>query len=194
MKREEGYKLMCKMLANPNLRKHCLAVEAIMQALAVNLRQMHPEVTAEEFNEEEWRIVGLLHDADYEITGKDLSRHTLVMEERLREVGASERIINGVKAHSDTVKPNRENWMEKAVWACDELSGLITAVALVRPDKKLASVETRSVIKRFPEKSFAAGAKREQILEGAEELGLSLEDFIGVALKAMQGVSSELGL
>lgn len=165
-----------------------------MRALAVKLHGMYPEDPAEEFSEEQWGIVGLLHDADYEITGKDLSRHTVVMEEKLREINAPERIINGVKAHSDTIKPNRENWMEKAVWACDELSGLITAVALVRPDKKLASVEVRSVMKRFPEKSFAAGAKREQILQGAQELGFSLEEFVTIALKAMQNIAPELGL
>lgn len=194
MDRSEAYQLMLQMLENKNLQKHCLAVEAIMRALAVKLHGMYPEDPAEEFSEEQWGIVGLLHDADYEITGKDLSRHTVVMEEKLREINAPERIINGVKAHSDTIKPNRENWMEKAVWACDELSGLITAVALVRPDKKLASVEVRSVMKRFPEKSFAAGAKREQILQGAQELGFSLEEFVTIALKAMQNIAPELGL
>ncbi len=194
MKREEALKLVHEMLQNPNLVKHCLAVEAIMLVLAKDLRAEHPELPESEFDEEKWGVVGLLHDADYEITGKDLSRHTVVMEEKLREMGAPESIINGVKAHSETIKPSRENFMEKAVWACDELSGLITAVALVRPDKKLASVEVRSVMKRFPEKSFAAGAKREQIAKGAQELGYSLEEFVTIALKAMQGIAGELGL
>lgn len=194
MNREEAYVLMTGMLQSPNLQKHCLAVEAIMKALSNKLHEMHPELPAEEFNEEEWGIVGLLHDADYEITGKDLSKHTVVMEEKLRELGVGERIINGVKAHSDTVKSERENWMEKAVWAGDELSGLITAVALVRPDKKLSSVEVRSVMKRFPEKSFAAGAKREQILQGAQELGFSLEEFVTIALRSMQDIAPSLGL
>ncbi len=194
MTREEACKLVKEMLQNPNLIKHCLAVEAIMGALAPKLQEMHPEESASEFDPEEWGIVGLLHDADYEITGKDLARHTIVTEEKLREIGAPERIINGIKAHSETIKPGRENWMEKAVWACDELSGLITAVALVRPDRKLFSVEVRSVMKRFPEKSFAAGAKREQILQGAGELGFSLEEFVTIALKAMQDIAESLGL
>lgn len=194
MNREEAYVLMTGMLQSPNLQKHCLAVEAIMKALSSKLHQMHPELPAEEFNEEEWGIVGLLHDADYEITGKDLSRHTLVMGEKLREIGVSERIINGVKAHSETIIPIRQNYLEKAIFASDELSGLITAVALVRPDKKLASVEVRSVMRRFPQKSFAAGAKRDQILMCEKELGIPLEEFVTIALKSMQDIAPELGL
>lgn len=147
-----------------------------------------------EFNEEEWAIVGLLHDADYELVEKDPSRHTLVTEEKLRSHNVSDRIINGIKAHHEGVKPTRDNLMEKSVYAADELSGLITAVALVRPDKKLSSVTVESVMKKFPQKSFAAGAKREQILACERELNIPLEEFVGIALKAMQGISEELGL
>ena len=149
---------------------------------------------AVEFNEEEWAIVGLLHDADYELVEKDPSRHTLVTEEKLRSHNVSDRVINGIKAHHEGVKPTRDNLMESSVYAADELSGLITAVALVRPDKKLSSVTVESVMKKFPQKSFAAGAKREQILACEKELNIPLVEFVGVALKAMQGIAVDLGL
>lgn len=194
MTKDEAYRLMCEMIQNQNLRKHGLAVEAIMRALCDYLRDKNSELPEEEFNKEEWAIVGLLHDADYELIEKDSARHTLVTEEKLREVGeTNERIINGIKAHHEGVKQLRDNLMEKAVYAADELSGLITACALVK-DKKLSSVTVETVMKKFPEKSFAAGAKREQILACEKELGIPLEDFIEIALKAMQGISKELGL
>lgn len=195
MTREQAYNLMTEMLQSRNLQKHGLAVEAIMRALCNYLREKHPELPAEEFNESEWAIVGLLHDADYELIEKDPKKHTLVTEEKLREIGGvSERIINGIKAHHDGIKESRDNLMEKSVYAADELSGLITAVTLVRPDKKLSSVSVESVMKKFPQKSFAAGANREQILACERELNIPLEEFVLIALKAMQGVSQELGL
>lgn len=199
MTREEAYKLMIEMIKSPNLIKHGLAVEAIMRALCNYLRDhlasQGEALEPEEFNEEEWAIVGLLHDADYELIEKDPSKHTLVTEQKLRESGeVSERIINGIKAHHDGIKDSRDNLLEKSVYAADELSGLITAVALVRPDKKLASVTVESVMKKFPEKAFAAGAKREQILACEKELDIPLEQFVGIALKAMQGISKDLGL
>lgn len=195
MTRDKAYKLMTEILQNKNLQKHGLAVEAIMRALCIYLKEKHPELPSEEFNEEEWGIVGLLHDADYELVEKDPKRHALVTEEKLREIGGvSERIINGIKAHHDLVKPERENLMESSVYAADELSGLITAVTLVRPDKKLASVDLDSVMKKFPQKNFAAGANRDQILACEKELNIPLQEFVGIALKAMQVISSELGL
>ncbi len=198
MYREDAYKLMTEMLKSKNLQKHGLAVEVIMRALCKHLKQMsHGRGTNdnEEFNEEEWAIVGLLHDADYELVEKDPKRHTLVTEEKLKELGGvSERIINGIKAHHDGIKSGRDNLMESSVYAADELSGLITAAALVRPDKKLASLTVESVLKRFKEKSFAAGANREQILACEKELNIPLEEFVGIALKAMQGIANELGL
>lgn len=194
MTRDEAYTLMVEMLKSKNLQKHGLAVEAIMKALCQYLKQNVHDRKENEFDEEEWAIVGLLHDADYELVEKDPTRHTLVTEEKLRPLGASDRIINGIKAHHDGIKDSRDNLLEKSVYAADELSGLITAVALVRPDKKLSSVAVESVMKKFPQKSFAAGAKREQILACERELNIPLEQFIGIALKAMQGISDELGL
>ncbi len=195
MTRGEAYELMIEMVKNPNLRKHALSVEAVMRGLCDYLRDKHPGLPEEEFNFEEWAIVGLLHDADYEAVEKDPDKHTLVTEERLREIGGvSERIISGIKAHHEGVKPTRDNLMESAVYASDELSGLITAVTLVRPEKKLSLVTIENVMKKFGEKSFAAGARREQILACESELGISLEEFVGIELKAMRGISGELGL
>ncbi len=194
MTRDEAYELMIEMLKSKNLQKHGLAVEAIMRLLCQYLSKKHPELPEEEFREEEWAVVGLLHDADYELVEKDPSRHTLITAEKLISLNVSKRIINGIKAHHDGIKKTRDNLMEKSVYVADELSGLITAVALVRPDKKLSSVTTESVMKKFPQKSFAAGAKREQILACEKELEIPLEEFVGLALKAMQGISNELGL
>lgn len=193
MTREEANRLMAQMVQNQNLRKHAWAVEAIMSYLCDYLRDKHPELPASEFDNEEWAIVGLLHDADYELIGKDPTKHTLVTEERLRPMGVSDRIINAIKAHHDTIKPTRDNLMESAVYAADELSGLITAVALVK-ERKLANVSVESVMSKFPQKNFAAGARRDQIETGVRELNLSLEEFVGIALKAMQVISDQLEL
>lgn len=194
MTRDEAYNLMTEMLKSRNLQKHGLAVEAIMKALCSYLKEKYPQLGEEEFNEEEWAIVGLLHDADYELIEKDPKRHTLVTEEKLRPLGVSDRIINGIKAHHDGIKETRDNLMEKSVYCSDELSGLITAVALVRPDKKLSSVTVESVMKKFPQKSFAAGANREQILACESQLNIPLAEFVSIALKAMQSIAQELGL
>lgn len=195
MTRDEAYNLMIEMLKSKNLQKHGLAVEAIMKSLCKYLKEKNPNLPTEEFEKEEWGIVGLLHDADYEIIEKDPKRHTLVTEEKLREIGGvSERIINGIKAHHDGIKESRDNLMEKAVYAADELSGLITAVTLVRPDRKLSSVTVESVMKKFPQKAFAAGARREQIQACEKELNIPLEEFVSIALKAMQEIAQELGL
>lgn len=184
MNRDEAYKLMTDMIQNPNLKKHALAVEAIMRSLAKRFNE----------DEQEWGMVGLLHDADYEVTNRDPKKHTLVISEKLKGLSVSDRIISAIQAHSDVIKPNRENILEKAIFAVDELSGLITAVALVRPDKKLVSVSVESVLKKFPEKSFAAGAKRENILTCEKDLNILLPEFVKIGLEAMQGISNQLGL
>lgn len=204
MKRADAYKLLNEMMQNKNLIRHGLAVEAIMRSLCKYLKERevamnsansrNHEFLETEFNEEEWGIVGLLHDADYELIGKDLEKHTLVTAEKLRELGVSERIIEGVRAHHWGVKPTRDNIMEKAVFCADDISGLITACALVQPEKKLATVTVESVLKKIKNPSFAKGAKREQILASPEELDLPTEQLVTIALKAMQDISSDIGL
>lgn len=195
MTRDEAYKLMTEMISNKNLQKHGVAVEAIMSALCSYLKEKHPDQSETEFDEQEWAIVGLLHDADYELIDKDPKQHTLVTEKMLRERGfENERVINAIKAHHDGIKDSRDNLMEISVYAADELSGLITAVALVRPDKKLASVDVASVMKKFKQANFAAGANREQVLACERELNIHLEEFVKIGLNAMQNISDDLGL
>ena len=199
---EEANTLMEEMIKSPNLRKHGYAVEAIMRDLCKYLRDR--EVSEEskgskesevEFDEEEWAIVGLLHDADYELIEKDPTKHTLVTEEKLREKGFNnERIISAIKAHHDGIKETRDNIMESSVYAADELSGLITACALVQPDKKISQVTVEGVLKKFKQPSFAAGARRDQITTGISELKIPLEEFTTIALKSMQKISDKLGL
>lgn len=197
MNRDQAYRLLNEMMQNQNLIKHGLAVEAIMKALCNELRnkvRTNVRTSDDEFNEEEWAIVGLLHDADYELVEKDPKRHTLVTEEKLRPLGVSDRIINAIKAHHGGIKEKRDNLLESSIYASDELSGLITAVTLVRPDRKLSSVTVESILRKFKEKSFAAGANREQIMACERELNIPLEEFVKIALTAMQGISDELGL
>ncbi len=168
---------------NANSVKHMLATEAVMQALAGRLGE----------DEEEWGLTGLLHDIDMELTEGDMSSHSKLGADLVREMGASEAIAQAILCHNEAHGSPLETKLDKALFCADPLTGLITAAALVRPEKKLASVEAKSVRKRFKEKSFAAGASREQIA-GCSELGLELDEFIEMGLKAMQGIAKELGL
>ena len=183
MNRDEALALVSSMIKNKNLIKHHLAVEAVMRALARYFGE----------DEESWGLAGLLHDADYEITKKDPHRHGLVMAEKLEELGVDPVIVRAVKAHNDALGVPLETRMEKALYACDELTGLIVASALIHPERKLAALDTRFVRNRFKEKSFARGARREQI-RTCSDLGFELEPFIGLSLAAMQGIAGELGL
>lgn len=193
MTRDEAYTLLTEMMSNRNLIRHGVAVEMIMRDLC-NYLKKRDNGSDEDFDEEEWAIVGLLHDADYELIEKDPTKHTLVTAEKLKERGVSERIIEAIKAHHFGIKPTRDNILESGVYAVDEMSGLITACALVQPEKKLATVTVESVLKKFKQPSFAAGARRDQISEGISELKMSLEDFTKLALSAMQKHHEDLGL
>ncbi len=183
MRREEALDSVRNNVKNENSVKHMLATEAIMRALAERLGE----------GKEEWGLAGLLHDIDMELTEGDMSRHGKLGADMVREMGAGEAIIHAILAHNEALGVTRETKLDKALFCTDPLTGLITAAALVRPDKKLASVEAKSVRKRFKEKSFAAGANREQIAT-CVEIGLVLDEFIELGLKAMQAVSRELGL
>lgn len=181
MTREQAYNLVRPRFSNKNLFKHVLAVEAVMRELAIFLNQ---DVDC-------WSLVGLLHDLDYEETMNTPERHTLVTAELLRDSDVSEDIIHAIKAHNNLAP--LANLMDKALYAADPITGLIVAAALMHPDKKLASLDTEFVLRRFKEKSFARGANREQI-QSCENLGLSLEEFITLSIRAMCKISKELGL
>ena len=168
---------------NKNLVKHMLATEAILRALARRLGE----------DEEEWGLTGLLHDIDVELTGGDMSSHSKLGADLAKELGASEAMVHAILCHNEAHGVPRETKLDKALFCVDPLTGLITAAALVRPDKKLAGLGAKSVIKRFKEKSFAAGANREQI-SLCSEIGLELGEFIELGLTAMQEISSDLGL
>lgn len=184
--REEAWELLNEYTKSPNLINHALAVEAGMRAYARRFGE----------DEEKWGVVGLIHDFEYE-KYPDLGPdgHPFKGSEILREKGWPEELIRGVLAHApDLTDTTLETNMEKAIYAVDELTGLIVAVALVRPSKSLMDVKVRSVKKKWKDKGFAAGVNREDIEEGAELLGVELSEHIGVVLSAMQGIAGELGL
>ena len=183
MNREEAINSIEANVENRNLVKHMLATEAIMRALAKHLGE----------DEEEWGLTGLVHDIDVELTGGDMNTHSKLGADLVREMGASEDMVHAVLCHNEAHGVPRNTKLDKALFCADPLTGLITAAALVRPDKKLAGVELKSVRKRFKEKSFAAGASREQI-SSCSELGLELEEFIELGLEAMKGIAEDLGL
>ena len=181
MTRDECISVVKQNCTNRNLFKHMLATEAVMADLAERLGE----------DVEEWSRAGLVHDLDYDETADEPERHGLVSAEKLEELGFSEELIHAVKAHNDHAP--RESAMDRALYASDPVTGLIVAAALMHPSKKLAEVDVSFVMRRFGEKRFAAGADRDQI-GTCSDLGLELEDFIGVALRAMQRVSDDLGL
>ena len=181
MDRQAALALMQERLKNKNLRKHVLAVAAVMKRLAPRFGG-DPAV---------WETAGLLHDLDYEETLKDPERHGLLSAEWLREKGVAAEIIAAVLAHAN--KAPRDVPLNRAAYCADPVTGLLVACALIHPDKKLGSIDVPFVLNRFKEKRFAAGADRERI-RACAEMGLSLEEFLGEALAAMQGIAGELGL
>ena len=193
--REQALALLHTNMESQNLRRHCYAVEATMRALARYFKE----------DEEKWGIIGLLHDGDYEKTKETPEKHTLLMVDWLKEAGETDpEIISAILSHNyahlvdtkvgDGVAQAPKNKLEWSLYCSDELTGLIVAVSLVRPDKRISSVTVDTVLKKWREKSFAAGVKREQIAECETRLGVPLNEFIGIALEAMQGISEDLGL
>ena len=166
------------------LIKHSVATEAVMQALAKRLGH----------DPDQWGIAGLLHDLDYDETKEGPARHTLRTEEILRDKGIGEEIIEAIKAHNaEELGMGREQPFHFAITCAESITGLVVATTLVYPDKKIASVKPSSIVKRMKEKGFARKVRRDAIRE-CEKLGLDLEEFAELSLKAMQGISDQLGL
>lgn len=187
MTRQEAIELLHKNMQNQNLRRHCYAVEAVMRALA---KRSHED-------EELWGIAGLLHDADYEIVKDDAARHTHLTIEWLKDIDVHASVTDAILAHGWGYVPGNkmpETTMQWSLYCCDELTGLIVATALVKPDKKLASVTVDSIMNKWNQKSFAAGVNREQIKMCETKLSIPLPEFIEIALTAMQAIAPELGL
>ena len=170
-------------VANVNLQRHMLATEAIMRALAPRLGG----------DPDEWALAGLGHDLDVEQTEDDFTKHGRIASDLLSARGAGETVVHAVAAHNPLTGVVADDTMSVALIAADQLSGLVTAAALVRPDKSLLGVQAKSVRKRFRESAFARGVDRESILR-CEELGVPLDEFIAIGLTAMQGVAADLGL
>ena len=183
MDREEALESIRENVENENLIKHMLATEAIMIALAQRFGE----------DEVEWGLAGLLHDIDVELTEGDMTTHSKLGADLARDLGAGEAIAEAILTHNETHGIVPRTKMEKALFCADPLTGLITAAVLVRPDKKIANLEVKSVRKRFKEKSFAAGANREQIAK-CSDIGIELDEFIAIGIAAMQGIAPELGL
>lgn len=181
MNRDEALSLLQQHLKNKNLVKHSLAVEACMRALAERLNQ----------NVEKWGLAGILHDLDYEITEKSPELHTKETVKILEDKGVEQEIIRTIQAHAGQVEC--KNAMEWSIFAIDPLTGLIIAATLMHPSKKLSEIDLGFVERRYKEKSFARGARREDI-EQIKNIGLDLDEFIGICIGAMQGISAELGL
>jgi putative nucleotidyltransferase with HDIG domain len=181
--REQAWSLLTEFTQSESLRKHALAVEACMRAYA------------RQFGEDEnlWGVVGLIHDFDYE-KYPSLDDHPMRGSEILEQRGWPEEIRRAILSHADHTGVARQTRMEHALFACDELAGFITAVALVKPGKSLAEVDARSVRKKMKDKAFARSVSRDDITQGAQELGLDLEPHIAFCIEAMKGIAGELGL
>jgi metal dependent phosphohydrolase len=182
MTRDEAWNLLCEYTQSENLRRHALAVEACMRYYA----RLFGE------DEELWGVVGLLHDFDYE-RYPSLEEHPFRGMEILRARGAPEVIIRAVGAHANHTGIPRESLLERAIFACDEISGFVIAVALVK-GRTLSAVSPESVRKRMKEKGFARGVNRDDLLQGAEELGIPFDEHVEHVVRALQGIADHLGL
>lgn len=182
--RDQALAIVKEHVKNENLVRHMLAVEAAMAAYARKFGE----------DEEKYRVTGLLHDFDWEIH-PTLDDHPQKGSDILREKGIDEEIIRAVLSHAPHTGVSRDSRMEKALFACDEITGLITTTALVRPSKKIADVEVKSIKKKWKDKSFAAGVNREEVEQGARELGVDLwGEHVPIVLEAMQEIAPDLGL
>ena len=189
MTREEAYQILIGLVKNENLIRHHLAAEAAMKAL---YKRQAPQPNPQE--EEEWGIVGLLHDADYELCKKHPEKHTLILEEKIGDK-LDPKLMQAIKSHNwqnnGVVPKSRLDW---SLYCSDELTGLIVAAALILPEKKLGIVTTDFVMNRLNEPSFAKGAARGPILLCEKELMIPLPEFVTIVLNAMKEISTELGL
>ena len=183
MDRETAFQVILDHVKTESLRKHLLAVETCMRAYARKVGE----------DEETWGIAGMVHDFDWEVCPTPES-HPTYGAEILRSRGFPEELVRAVLSHGNHTGIPRETLMEKTLYACDELSGFITAVALVRPNKSLSDTAVRSVRRKLKDKSFAKSINRDEIVQGAEELGVELDDHIAFVIEALKPVAIELGL
>ena len=188
--KEQADKLVEEYIKDPVTKLHLLESEAIMRAMAKHFGE----------NEDEWGIIGLLHDIDWDLTKENQAEHCVKAVEVLRNAGASDFLIETIQSHGyanemipELTNKKRETKIQNCLVAAETLTGIIVASALVQPDKKLASVKIKSLKKKFKDRSFAAKCDRELIRE-CEKAGISLEQFLEIGLTALQGISENLGL
>jgi putative nucleotidyltransferase with HDIG domain len=181
--RETAWCLLTEFTQSESLRKHALSVEACMRAYA---RKLGADETL-------WGLVGLLHDFDYE-KYPSLDDHPYKGNEILKERGYPEEIRRAILSHAEYTGVSRDSAMEKALFACDELAGFITAVALIKPGRSLAEVDTKSVRKRMKDKAFARKVNRDDIVNGAAALSIDLEEHITFCIEALKPIADQLGL
>ena len=188
LNREDAWKLLCEYTQNENLRKHALAVEACVRAYARKFGA----------DEHLWGTTALLHDFDYERWPNDAhhptQEHPYEGSKILRERGYPEELIRAILSHADYTGVPRQSQLEHTLFACDELAGFLTACALVKPGKSIHEVEVASVRKKLKDKAFARGVNREDVIKGAQELGVPLEEHIHFCTEAMRTVADALGL
>ena len=186
--RDDAWNLLCEYTPNENLRKHALAVEACVRAYARRFGA----------DEELWGLTALLHDFDYERWPNDAhdpaQEHPYEGSKILRERGYAEELIRAILSHADYTGVPRETPLEHTLFACDELAGFLVACALVKPGKSIFEVETESVKRKLKDKAFARGVNREDVVQGAEELSIPLDEHISSCIEAMRGVADRLGL
>ncbi len=183
MDRNDAWNLLTEFTQSESLRKHALAVEACMTAYARKFGE----------DESKWSIVGLIHDFDYE-KYPTAEEHPYKGNEILAQRGYPDDIRRAIMSHADYTGVSRDSLLEKTLFACDELAGFITAVALVKPSKSLAEVDAKSVRKKMKDKAFARSVSRDDIINGAAGLGVDLEEHIAFCIEAMKAKSGELGL
>ncbi len=181
--RQRAWAILCEFTKSDSLRKHALAVEACVVAYARKLGQ----------DEEKWSVTALLHDFDYEMH-PEAPDHPMKGEPILAARGVSAEVRRAILSHANYSGVARESELEKALFACDELAGFLTACTLVKPHKSIFEVEARSVRKKMKDKAFARSVNREDIVAGAAALGVDLEEHIAFAITAMQARADELGL
>jgi putative nucleotidyltransferase with HDIG domain len=183
MQRQQALEIVRTYVKNEALVRHMLSVEAVMRAYAENLNE----------DVELWGLAGLLHDFDWEIH-PSIEEHPLAGLPILREAGVPETVLEAIAGHADHTGVPRESLLAKALFACDEITGLITAVALVRPSRSLYDLQASSVRKKWKDKSFAAGANRDMIAQGAQEFGVELWQHVDFVIKAMRNIAKDLEL
>lgn len=183
MNRAEAIKLLARYVTNENLKKHMFAVEAAMRGYAKYFDE----------NEDWWGMVGLLHDFDYE-KYPSLDEHPFKGAEILKNEGYDEEFIKTILAHASHTNEPRNTLAKKTIYAVDELCGLIVAVALVKPNKKLNEVQVKSVRKKMKDKAFARQINRTEIIQGAQELNIELDKHIEIVLNSLNNISDKLNL